>query len=60
MATGPRCFKCRYDMPSVPVNPVSFVLSITVLVMLGVEGRWKVLLRECTSTRRVRPHAQIR
>ena len=39
MATGPRCFKCRYDMPSGPVDPVDFVLSITVLIMLGVKGR---------------------
>ena len=38
MATGPRCFKCRYDMPSGPVDPVDLVLSITALVMLEVNG----------------------
>ena len=41
MATGPRCFKCRYDMPSEPVDPVDFVLSITVFGHVGGERkRW--------------------
>ena len=38
MATGPRCFKCRYEMPSGPVQEVGFVRSIAALVMLGVIG----------------------
>ena len=36
MATRPRCFNCRSDMPSGPVDPFCPVLSITVFVMLGV------------------------
>ena len=43
MAAGPRCFRCRYDTPSGPVDPVDFVLSITVLVMLGGKGRGGLL-----------------
>ena len=50
MATSPRYFKCRYDMPSALVDPFDLVLPITVLVMLGVnggEGSMRALMLLC-------------
>ena len=39
IATGPRCFKCRKDIPSEIVDTaVDLVLSIAALVTLGLKG----------------------
>ena len=38
MATGPKCFRCRYDMPSGPVDPVCLAESIAAFVMFGLNG----------------------
>ncbi len=38
MACGPRCFRCRYEMPSGPVDVVCFVLRMASTVMAVLKG----------------------
>ena len=37
MATGPSCFRYRYEMSSGPTEEVDLVCSIAFFVMLGVK-----------------------
>ena len=38
MACGPKCFRCKYEIPSGPVEDVFFVLRMASAVMVGVKG----------------------
>ena len=38
MACGPRCFRCKYDMPSGPVEDLFLVLRMACSVMFVVKG----------------------
>ena len=45
IATGPRCFKCRYVMPLRPEAKMGLVCSIADLFMSGEKGVGSVLGR---------------
>ena len=38
MACGPRCFRCKYDKPSEPVEDLFFVLQMACSVMFVVNS----------------------
>ena len=56
MACGPKCFRCKYEMPSGPVDEVFFVLRIasTVMPVVNGGGRFLSKVREwrCRTIRR--------